>query len=89
MKNYLLSKISSLDAKKKWIIGSLKQMEQLELTTVHQALGNGKSLLAAVLSINGSFEKTFNFRSKQPINRGLSSFSSDEINKIKDKQQRN
>jgi glutamate 5-kinase len=35
---HFFPKISSLDARKKWIIGSLNSMEQLKLMMVHQKL---------------------------------------------------
>ena len=56
-----------------------------------KALSNGKSLLAAgVVSIHGSFSKGENVlildQNNNQLARGLSSFSSDEIDKIKGKQ---
>ena len=55
------------------------------------ALNNGKSLLAAgVTKITGSFKKGENVlivdQSEKHLARGLASFNSDEINKIKGKQ---
>ena len=67
-------------------------MEQLKLMKVHQKLLlNGKSLLAAgVTRIDGFFNKGENVlildQNNNQLARGLSSFSSDEINKIKGKQ---
>tara|TARA_Y100001958_G_C20827556_1_gene279758 strand:+ start:8 stop:418 length:411 start_codon:yes stop_codon:yes gene_type:complete len=84
-------KISSLDAKKKWIIGSLNSSGTIKIDSgASKALLNGKSLLAAgVTEINGSFNKGENViivdQNNNQLARGLSSFSSDEINKIKGK----
>jgi glutamate 5-kinase len=85
-------KISSLDAKKKWIIGSLSSSGIIFVDQgASRALDNGKSLLAAgVTKITGSFNKGQNVlivdQNNKHLARGLASFSSDEINKIKGKQ---
>jgi glutamate 5-kinase len=85
-------KISSLDAKKKWIIGSLKSSAIIFVDQgASSALNNGKSLLAAgVTKIAGSFNKGENVlivdQNNKHLARGLASFNSDEINKIKGKQ---
>ena len=89
---HFLPKISSLDAKKKWIIGSLNSNGTIKIDVgAAKALLNGKSLLAAgVDKINGSFEKGENVlildQNNNQLARGLSSFSSEEIDKIKGKQ---
>ena len=89
---HFLPKISSLDAKKKWIIGSLNSNGTIKIDAgAAKALLNGKSLLAAgVNKINGSFEKGENVlildQNNNQLARGLSSFSSEEIDKIKGKQ---
>ena len=89
---HFLPKISSLDAKKKWIIGSLNSNGTINIDDgAAKALLNGKSLLAAgVNKINGSFEKGENVlildQNNNQLARGLSSFSSEEIDKIKGKQ---
>ena len=89
---HFFPKISSLDAKKKWIIGSLSSNGTIKIDDgASKALGNGKSLLAAgVIDIDGSFKKGENVlildQNNNQLARGLSSFSSDEINKIKGKQ---
>ena len=89
---HFLPKISSLDAKKKWIIGSLNSNGTIKIDDgAVKALLNGKSLLAAgVNKINGSFEKGENVlvldQNNNQLARGLSSFSSEEIDKIKGKQ---
>jgi len=85
-------KVSSLDAKKKWIIGSLSSNGKIKIDDgASKALRNGKSLLAAgVTRIDGFFKKGENVlvldQNNIQLARGLSSFSSDEINKIKGKQ---
>ena len=85
-------KISSLDAKKKWIIGSLRASGKVFIDQgAARALYNGKSLLAAgVIKINGSFNKGENVlivdHNEKHLARGLASFNSSEINKIKGKQ---
>ena len=85
-------KVSSLDAKKKWIIGSLSSNGTIKIDDgASKALRNGKSLLAAgVTSIDGFFKKGENVlildQNDNQLARGLSSFSSEEINKIKGKQ---
>jgi glutamate 5-kinase len=85
-------KISSLDAKKKWIIGSLRASGKVFIYQgAARALYNGKSLLAAgVTKINGSFNKGENVlivdHNEKHLARGLASFNSSEINKIKGKQ---
>ena len=85
-------KISSLDAKKKWIVGSLRASGKVFIDQgAARALYNGKSLLAAgVTKINGSFNKGENVlivdHNEKHLARGLASFNSSEINKIKGKQ---
>ena len=87
-----IPKISSLDAKKKWIIGSLNSSGIIFVDQgASSALNNGKSLLAAgVTKIAGSFNKGENVlivdQNNKHLARGLASFNSDEINKIKGKQ---
>ena len=89
---HFLPKISTLDAKKKWIIGSLNYNGTIFIDSgAAKALTNGKSLLAAgITKINGNFEKGENViildQSNNQLARGLSSFSSNEIDKIKGKQ---
>ena len=89
---HFFPKISSLDAKKKWIIGSLNSKGSITIDNgASKALSNGKSLLAAgVINIRGSFSKGENVlildQNNNQLARGLSSFSSDEIDKIKGKQ---
>ena len=89
---HFFPKISSLDAKKKWIIGSLSSSGIIKIDDgASKALRNGKSLLAAgVIKIGGVFNKGENVlildQNNNQLARGLSSFSSEEIDKIKGKQ---
>jgi glutamate 5-kinase len=89
---HFIPKISSLDAKKKWIIGSLNSSGIIFVDQgAARALNNGKSLLAAgVLKISGSFNKGDNVlivdHKEENLARGLASFNSSEIEKIKGKQ---
>ena len=89
---HFIPKISSLDAKKKWIIGSLSSSGIIFIDQgAARALNNGKSLLAAgVIKINGSFNKGENVlvvdQNERHLARGLASFNSNEIDKIKGKQ---
>ncbi|MBD1167043.1 glutamate 5-kinase [Pelagibacterales bacterium SAG-MED09] len=83
-----ISKVSKLDARKKWIIGSVSPKGELIIDDgAKKALGNGKSLLATgIKKVNGNFKKGDHIRildkSKNECARGLCSFSSDEIRKI-------
>ena len=85
-------KISSLVAKKKWIIGSLNSTGIIYVDQgASNALSNGKSLLAAgITKITGSFNKGENVlvvdHNENHLARGLASFNSREIDKIKGKQ---
>ena len=89
---HFIPKISSLDARKKWIISSINSSSKIYIDRgAVRALNEGKSLLAAgVIKIEGKFEKGENIlivdESNKNLARGLSSFSSYEINKIKGKQ---
>ena len=91
---HFLPRISSLAARKKWIIGSLNSNGKIHIDNgASKALLDGKSLLAAgVIKINGSFEKGENVlvldQNNNQLARGLSSFSAEEIEKIKGKQSR-
>ena len=81
---HFFPKISSLDAKKmdNWILNSNGTIKIDDGAS--NALRNGKKLLAAgVTKIDGFFNKGENgfFRSNNNQLEGLSSFSSDEINK--------
>ncbi len=89
---HFIPKISSLDARKKWIVGSLNSSGIIYIDQgAANALLNGKSLLAAgILKVKGSFEKGENILiadlNENQLARGLASFSSREIDKIKGKQ---
>ena len=86
---WFLPKISKLDARKQWIIGSIAPKGEVFIDEgAVKAINNGKSLLpAGVKKINGSFEKGDHILVKDHNNneyaRGLTSFSSNEIEKIK------
>ena len=83
-----VSKISKLHARKKWIISSVFSKGELIIDDgAKKALINGKSLLAAgIKKVSGKFNKGDHIKildiKRKEFARGLSSFSSDEINKI-------
>ena len=89
---HFIPKISSLDARKKWIISSLNSSGKIYIDQgAARALNEGKSLLpAGIIKVEGSFEKGENIlivdENERSLARGLSSFTSSEINKIKGKQ---
>ncbi len=89
---HFIPKISSLDARKKWIIGSLSSSGKVYVDGgAAKALSNGKSLLAAgITQVKGIFEKGANVlivdQNEKHLARGLVSFNSSEIDKIKGKQ---
>tara|TARA_A100001011_G_scaffold117676_2_gene124202 strand:+ start:28 stop:1122 length:1095 start_codon:yes stop_codon:yes gene_type:complete len=82
-------KISTLDARKKWIISSISSDARIYIDKgAAKALLNGKSLLpAGIKKVSGDFSKGDNIlivdENNKNLARGLSSFSSKEINKIK------
>jgi len=86
---WFLPKVSKLDARKQWIIGSVAPKGEIIIDQgAVKAINNGKSLLpAGVKKINGIFEKGDHILVKDQNNtecaRGLTSFSSIEIEKIK------
>ena len=86
---WFLPKVSKLDARKQWIIGSIAPKGEVIIDHgAAKAIINGKSLLpAGVKKINGIFEKGDHILVKNQNNiecaRGLASFSSREIEKIK------
>ena len=86
---WFIPKVSKLDARKQWIIGSISPKGEVIIDQgALKALKNGKSLLpAGVKKINGKFEKGDHILVKDDNNiecaRGLTSFSSVEIEKIK------
>ena len=83
-----VSKVSKLDARKKWIISSISPKGELIIDDgAKKAIMNGKSLLAAgIKKVNGKFKKGDHIkiidRSSKVCARGLSSFSSNEVEKI-------
>ena len=87
-----IPKISNLDARKKWIISSLSSSGKIHVDEgAARALIKGKSLLAAgIIKVEGNFEKGENVlvidENNESLARGLSSFTSSEINKVKGKQ---
>ena len=82
-------KISTLVARKKWIVGSIGSSAKIFIDGgAAKALKNGKSLLAAgITKVVGEFKKGDNIlvvdNNEHELARGLSSFSSKEIEKIK------
>ena len=86
---WFLPKVSKLDARKQWIMGSIAPKGEVIIDSgAIKALENGKSLLpAGVIKINGKFQKGDHILVKNQndieCGRGLSSFSSTEIEKIK------
>ena len=86
---WFLTKISKLDARKKWIISSISPKGELIIDDgAIGALKQGKSLLAAgIKKVNGKFNKGDHIKildkNMKEYARGLSSFTADEISKIK------
>ena len=82
------SKISKLDARKKWIISSIAPKGEIVIDDgAKKALKSGKSLLAAgIKKISGKFNKGDHVKILDKKNnecaRGLSSFTSEEVLKI-------
>ena len=85
---WFISKISKLHARKKWIISSISPKGEIIIDDgAKKALTNGKSLLAAgIKKVLGKFNKGDHVKildnKRKEVARGLSSFSSEEINKI-------
>ena len=86
---WFLPKMSKLDARKKWIISSVSPRGELIVDDgAINALKKGKSLLAAgIKDVNGKFNKGDHIKildkNMKEYARGLSSFTADEISKIK------
>ena len=84
-----MPKISKLDARKKWIISSISPKGNLIIDDgAINALKKGKSLLAAgIIKVIGKFNKGDHIKildkSMKEHARGLSSFTSEEIIKIR------
>ena len=85
---WFISKISKMHARKKWIISSISPKGELIIDDgAKKALTSGKSLLAAgIKKVVGRFNKGDHIKiidnKKKEFARGLSSFSSKEINLI-------
>ena len=85
---WFMSKISKLQARKRWIISSISPKGEVIIDEgAKKALVNGKSLLAAgIKKVSGRFDKGDHIKivdnKRKEFARGLSSFSSEEINKI-------
>jgi glutamate 5-kinase len=83
-----VSKVTKLDARKKWIISSISPKGELIIDEgAKKALKSGKSLLAAgIKKVSGKFNKGDHIKILDKTNkecaRGLSSFTSNEIEKI-------
>ena len=86
---WFLPRVSKLDARKQWIIGSVAPKGEVIIDQgAIKAISNGKSLLpAGVKKISGIFEKGDHILIKDQNDieyaRGLTSFSSIEVEKIK------
>ena len=85
---WFVSKISKLQARKRWIISSVSPKGELLIDDgAKKAIKSGKSLLAAgIKKVIGKFDKGDHIKildnKNKEFARALSSFSSDEINKI-------
>ena len=85
---WFIPKISKLQARKRWIISSVSPKGELIIDDgAKKALRGGKSLLAAgIKKVLGNFNKGDHIKildsKRKEFARGLSSFSSEEINKI-------
>ena len=86
---WFVPKVSSLDARKRWIVSSIGSNGKIYIDNgASKALKNGKSLLpAGITKVEGKFLKGDNILIVDEIGkdcaRGITSFSSEEINKIK------
>ena len=86
---WFIPKVSTLHAREKWIISSIGTDGKIFIDAgAVKALKNGKSLLpAGITKIEGKFVKGDNVliveNNGKDYARGLTSFSSDEIKKIK------
>ena len=86
---WFLPKVSQLHARKKWIASSIGNNGKIYIDNgAINALSNGKSLLpAGIIRIEGKFSKGDNIlivdNNGKDYARGLTSFSADEINKVR------
>ena len=86
---WFIPKINSHNAKKKWIMGTIKTKGFIIIDNgATTALLNGKSLLpVGIVGLNGTFQRGDTVSiigvNKKKIGLGLTSYSSDDIKKIK------
>ena len=86
---WFIPKVSSLHAREKWIVSSIGDNGKIYIDDgAARALKNGKSLLpAGITKVEGKFEKGDNImivdKNGNDCAKGLTSFTSDEIKKIK------
>ncbi len=86
---WFVPKINSHNAKKKWIMGTIKTKGSITVDNgAAKALNNGKSLLpVGITDINGSFQRgdtvSIIDQEKNKIGLGVTSYSSEDIKKIK------
>ena len=86
---WFVPKINSHNAKKKWIMGTIKTKGSIIVDSgAAKALNNGKSLLpVGITDINGSFQRGDTVsvidQEKNKIGLGVTSYSSEDIKKIK------
>ena len=86
---WFLPKVSTLHAREKWIVSSIGNNGKIYIDDgAFKALKNGKSLLpAGIIKIEGKFLKGDNIlivdKDGKDCARGLTSFSAEEIDKIK------
>ena len=86
---WFLPKVSSLDARKKWIVSSIGSNGKIYIDNgATKALKNGKSLLpAGITKVEGKFLKGENIlvvdESGKDFARGITSFSAEEIDRVK------
>ena len=89
IKDWFLPKVSTLHAREKWIVSSIGNNGKIYIDDgAFKALKNGKSLLpAGIIKIEGKFLKGDNIlivdKDGKDCARGLTSFSAEEIDKIK------
>ena len=86
---WFVPQINSFNAKQKWILGTIKTKGSLEIDSgAANALLNGKSLLpVGIVNVIGSFQRgdtvTILNLDKKKLGVGVTSYSSEDIQKIK------
>ena len=86
---WFVPQINSFNAKQKWILGTIKTKGSLEVDAgAANALLNGKSLLpVGIVNVSGSFQRgdtvTILNLDKKKLGVGVTSYSSEDIQKIK------